>query len=291
MKTLECRGCGNTFISPRKKKYCTSDCQAEDHNRRRRVGEPKPNLGLKILSENKELIAFGKKRCSKCMSVHSLDNYRAAKNGLAGKSAFCNDCALSRDRAYRKTPEGREVRRNTKIIARRRLGARPQHEIEAETQAARIKRMFEVHHRARIRAMVKAEAPSSTELYRHKYRNSPKFQAKERLRRQINKAAKRDGVSELIRAAIRRDGQSPMVEKVLGYSVDEFMQHMERQFTRGMTWGHWRRGEIHIDHIVPQKGFDLSDPEEYRACWSLPNLQPLWARDNLAKSGKRATLL
>jgi hypothetical protein len=44
--------------------------------------------------------------------------------------------------------------------------------------------------------------------------------------------------------------------------------------------------EIHIDHIVPQKSFDLQDDNKWRACWALTNLRPMWAKDNLSKGGK-----
>jgi hypothetical protein len=50
-------------------------------------------------------------------------------------------------------------------------------------------------------------------------------------------------------------------------------------------------GEIHLDHIIPQRAFDLSNDEEWRACWSLTNLQPLWAKDNLRKSGRIEKLI
>ncbi|ARK86054.1 hypothetical protein BOC42_00350 [Burkholderia pseudomallei] len=71
-----------------------------------------------------------------------------------------------------------------------------------------------------------------------------------------------------------------------GYTIAALKTHLERQFKDGMDWSAFMRGEIHIDHIKPQRLFDLSDIDEVRACWSLTNLRPLWARDNLTKSGR-----
>ena len=51
-----------------------------------------------------------------------------------------------------------------------------------------------------------------------------------------------------------------------------------------MTWKAFRNGDIHIDHIKPQSLFNLQDINDVKKCWSLSNLQPLWAADNLAKS-------
>lgn len=79
--------------------------------------------------------------------------------------------------------------------------------------------------------------------------------------------------------------------EVLGYTRDELMAHLERQFLKGMSWeniGHW-----HIDHIVPLSSFAVSsmDSPEFRRAWSLTNLRPLWAKDNLKKGAQMVSLL
>jgi hypothetical protein len=78
---------------------------------------------------------------------------------------------------------------------------------------------------------------------------------------------------------------------MVDYSVEELKAHMERQFLPGMTWDNI--GEWHIDHIVPLASFAYAthEDEEFKAAWSLTNLQPLWAQDNLKKNAKRVTLL
>lgn len=48
-----------------------------------------------------------------------------------------------------------------------------------------------------------------------------------------------------------------------------------------MSWDNY--GERHVDHIKPCAKFDLSKPDEQRACFHYTNLQPLWAKDNIAK--------
>lgn len=77
-------------------------------------------------------------------------------------------------------------------------------------------------------------------------------------------------------------------EDVVGYTVDELAEHLERQFVKGMTWDNWGRGADcwHIDHIVPKASFkfDNDNDPEFKACWGLHNLRPLWEKDNFAKS-------
>lgn len=50
-----------------------------------------------------------------------------------------------------------------------------------------------------------------------------------------------------------------------------------------MTWDKFLNGEIHIDHIYPCSSFDLTDPEQQKACFHWSNCQPLWVKDNLIK--------
>lgn len=130
---------------------------------------------------------------------------------------------------------------------------------------------------------------SVAERYRIRYRLDPTFRVSERLRRQITKRAKRDGVAELLRGALRRGGRSRSAERLLGYSIDELRLHLERQFVKGMGWHNMDRW--HIDHIVPQAAFELSNDGEWRACWALTNLRPLWASSNMAKGAQRQSLL
>lgn len=78
---------------------------------------------------------------------------------------------------------------------------------------------------------------------------------------------------------------------LVGYTVDELRQHIERQFLKGMTWENM--GEWHLDHIVPLSAFKYESPDDpdFQAAWALTNLRPLWAPDNQKKHSKRLTLL
>lgn len=75
-------------------------------------------------------------------------------------------------------------------------------------------------------------------------------------------------------------------EKLVGYTLDELMRHLEIRFSSGMTWGNM--GDWHIDHKTPRSHFHYltSSSRQFKKCWSLDNLQPLWAKDNREKSNK-----
>jgi len=72
----------------------------------------------------------------------------------------------------------------------------------------------------------------------------------------------------------------------LDYTIEELKDHLESLFIKGMSWDNY--GEWHLDHIIPKSSFkfkDMSDPE-FKKCWALDNLQPLWAEDNIRKGSK-----
>lgn len=78
---------------------------------------------------------------------------------------------------------------------------------------------------------------------------------------------------------------------LLGFSVDDLRLHLERQFTKGMSWENF--GKWHIDHIVPLSSFSYQTPEDaqFLAAWALANLRPMWGKDNISKHAKRLYLL
>lgn len=75
-------------------------------------------------------------------------------------------------------------------------------------------------------------------------------------------------------------------ESLVGYTLEDLKRHLENQFKDGMSWENY--GKWHIDHIKPKSSFKFqsTENEEFKRCWSLDNLQPLWAKDNLIKSNK-----
>lgn len=67
----------------------------------------------------------------------------------------------------------------------------------------------------------------------------------------------------------------------LGFSRADLIAHLEQRFADGMTWRNY--GAWHVDHIRPCASFNQADPAQFAECWSLGNLQPLWASENVRK--------
>ena len=122
-------------------------------------------------------------------------------------------------------------------------------------------------------------------------------------RRRANEAAKRlrrEVVSVKLKERLRsrlsqmvRDKCNRRTEELLGFTRQEFARHIERQFTSGMSWAAIERGEIEIDHVLPVSMFKITsvDDPDFKVCWGLANLRPMWKSGNRSKGSKRTTLL
>jgi hypothetical protein len=73
---------------------------------------------------------------------------------------------------------------------------------------------------------------------------------------------------------------------VLQYTPKQLIDHLELQFTDGMTWENY--GVWHVDHIKPISSFSIVEmgDDEFMKCWCLNNLQPMWGEENIRKSNK-----
>ena len=79
---------------------------------------------------------------------------------------------------------------------------------------------------------------------------------------------------------------SPTFEQ-LGYSVREFVVHIEKQFVAGMGWHNMVKWQI--DHIIPVA--TAKTAEDVVALNQLPNLRPMWAVENNRKKDRLEFLL
>lgn len=88
------------------------------------------------------------------------------------------------------------------------------------------------------------------------------------------------------RFALKKNVKSDTTENLLGCTIVFFQNYFESLFIDGMTWELFMQGEIHIDHKIPCKLFDLSKEDEQKKCFHYTNLQPLFKEDNLKKGTK-----
>lgn len=71
---------------------------------------------------------------------------------------------------------------------------------------------------------------------------------------------------------------------IVGCSPEFLKEHLEKQFTDGMSWENHGLYGWHIDHIIPLASAKTEE-EIYKLC-HYTNLQPLWSTDNWKKGCK-----
>lgn len=95
-------------------------------------------------------------------------------------------------------------------------------------------------------------------------------------------------VSRLVRNGLKDSSKSKPTFELLGYTVQDLKNHLESLFTEGMNWDNYGKYGWHIDHIIPRSKliYDSENHPNFKICWSLNNLQPLWRTDNLKKGNR-----
>ena len=139
----------------------------------------------------------------------------------------------------------------------------------------RYSRMY--YYRNRERILAKKHEKDVTEEQRRKNR---KYYHNNRISRVM---------AQRIRSSLKsKDGKS--WADLVDYTIEELKAHLESKFKDEMTWNNY--GKWHIDHIKPISKFNVTsfDCYDFKECWSLNNLQPLWAVDNLRKHNKWSKL-
>jgi transposase-like protein len=112
-----------------------------------------------------------------------------------------------------------------------------------------------------------------------------KAQIRRRLANPLNRIAKnhRARIYQLVRRGLMNKTQSST--QYLGCTFAHLKQHLESKFRPGMTWEN--HGKVwHVDHKRPLSKFNLMNAEECIRAFNWSNLQPLFAQENLRKSGK-----
>lgn len=133
-----------------------------------------------------------------------------------------------------------------------------------------------------------------------KYRETHKEQTKEynethrkqfqdygRMRRNNPQYKLSRNISCLIYQSLKSGKNGNHWEKLIGYTLNDLMQHLEKQFTSEMSWKNYGFYWV-IDHKIPISvfNFDSYDNMDFRRCWALENLQPLEKTENMQKHNK-----
>lgn len=224
--------------------------------------------------------------CCKQAKPATREYFHAYKRAPDGCRAVCRVCRAADHAANR--DERLKARREHYAANRERLNAisRAYYRANIEAQQAAGRNRHHKNRDLRIAQMREYLEKNRDELNaRRRPKSVADFHAKYRVDLEFTL---RHRVRALVSVSLKKRRKSRRMVEILGYDVDTLRAHLEAQFVDGMTWEHFMRGEIHIDHKQPISSFNISSDNcpAFKECWALSNLRPMWARENLSKGAK-----
>ena len=152
-----------------------------------------------------------------------------------------------------------------------------------DAAAVKNKIQYQKHREKRLKESKKYRAKNAalvskrnSEYISRRRKTDMAYAMKGRLQARIRQA--------FLAAGIKKNSRT---EAMLGCSIKQFKNHVEKQFLPGMSWAN--KSQWHIDHIIPCAS--AKSMEELQALFHFTNLRPTWAADNLSKSDKVFFLL
>lgn len=230
------------------------------------------------------------KTCTKCEETKPISGFSTDPRWGDGYCTACKSCKALSARSWAKNnPEKVKARHKRENMSPEeydsRVSARAQYYKENPAYAEKARERARAYYlKYREKVLSRMSSPEGRDYSRKKMRD----------KREDDSFRLHSNLSRAIRASIK-DKLRRRWEILVGYSLDDLTLHLERQFLPGMSWENYGRGagKWHIDHIIPRTlhSYERADDADFKACWALSNLRPLWSEENISKHAKRLYLL
>ena len=208
------------------------------------------------------------KKCSRCQTEKDINSFFSDKSKKDGKSYICKLC--HREISKRYYYDNKE-----KVL----LATRKWQNKNAGRVAEKRKEWRKVNPDKR-----KAEF----QRWKDKYPEKAKvlFRGYARERRKTIKGNLVNRIAPSMARSLREGKNGRTWENLVEYTVEDLKKHLEKNFLLGMSWEN--RNLWHIDHKIPISAFNYETTEDidFKRCWALSNLRPLWAFENISKKDK-----
>lgn len=228
------------------------------------------------------------KKCTKCSEEKSLDQFGFKTGTKDGLNFVCKPCiSIASKLAYEANKEKKKSQskayynsNKTEILANR----------DSETQKIKSKQWREENREYHL--AYKKEYRKNNLEYIKQYDKQYKKDNWEQIKSQRKQRIGNDPLFKLRLSLSKRVGEiirnkefnkSLSFNEYVGCSPERLFQHLETQFTPGMTWDNYGSFWV-VDHIIPLAAAKNED-HLYQLSHYM-NLQPLETQPNLIKSDK-----
>jgi len=218
-----------------------------------------------------------RKKCSRCGKVKSIEAFYKHKRYKNGYCSRCKVCMNEINKIWRENnPE------YYKEYSKNNLG-----------KVREYKRKYYKNNEVKVKersSEYRKNNPEKARKANKNWRKDNPEKVKERWEKYYSIPENRlnHRISTLIRKSLRRNKNGYHWEDLVNFNLQDLKQHLEKQFKKGMSWNEFFKGKIHIDHKIPVSFFKFNsyNDREFKQCWALCNLQPLWAKENWSKGAK-----
>lgn len=147
-------------------------------------------------------------------------------------------------------------------------------------------------------ARLRLEQPETLDYIKEKRSNVASSMLKARRASRISvradpKRRLRWNMSRLVGVSLKSGKMGQRLRQLVDWDIASLTSHLEKKFHDGMSWDNYGAASgadpwWSVDHRKSIWAFGYPEPgtEEFRACWSLDNIQPMWHRDNSRKSNR-----
>ncbi len=223
------------------------------------------------------------KICGICKIEKQIDQFNIDKSAKNGFRTQCKDCDSQNKKQYAETNKKNYVPNKFNLIVKKCGTCKVEKNIDN----------FGIHKSTKDGFQKRCNS-CSNEHDKKRRESDPAYKLKNIVSVSVNKGLKARGSSK----------QGNSCFKALGYTpqelMDYLMNHPDKELW--MTESNqgvyrtdlWDENDLstwvwNIDHIIPQSTFNFisMDDPEFKECWSLKNLRPLSAKQNLLDGNRR----
>lgn len=224
------------------------------------------------------------KHCNNCDSFKPLNNFNNSKSSWDNLYRWCKDCMKD----YRSKNKERMTQYNKDYWVKTGEEQTKRHKIWAKEN-----KEHRQEYNKKYREMNYEKITANDREYNRKRRADPIYQENfKRYRREYDKIKRQTDVEFKLKQNVSRRIREILplktlrTNKYLGCSNFHIRNHLESQFTEGMTWDNYTTDGWHIDHRIPCSAWDLTNGFEVLCCFNWRNLQPMWGNENIKKNNK-----
>jgi len=251
----QCKVCraeyGKIYSQPRRKNKLNNERTPKEKRRALKI--------VKVREDAGKLRAVGLKKCTKCNEIKELSEFRY-RGDNKGYDPICNKCCNLARRFVVRLENEELFKQGLKRCA----------------TCKKVKKLSKFYPESETNRNEGRLVRGSCKKCENRKCNDRRATPQGRLNSAIT-----SGINKSI-----KDKNSRRWEDLVGYTLQELKARLESQFKDNINWDNY--GKWHVDHIIAKYYFNFNSSKdgEFKKCWALDNLRPLWGKENISKSNK-----